>query len=177
MASFALKDEIVKEDLIECIPPCYVAGWNFSCRRIGIENSPIPVVKADVPGKFITNCGSVDGVSFIYKRKILNIRSDTIRHTSLKVKSRIPEETQLTMWDILYQMETEPDCLQVINLYVKDGVQHIVHHQEYPAWEVEHTISTVHPVTEKVFILIEQGLETMILAEDYQGGQYDQNCL
>ena len=80
---------------------------------------------------------------------------------------QIPVELQLVMWTLLDQIEVDADYLQVFELIEKDGFQHIIHSQEYPVWKTEHRVLGIQPVTAKVYIILEPGLETMILAEDY----------
>ena len=90
-----------------------------------------------------------------------------MRHITSNAMSRIPAETQILMWFMLDSMEEDKDYLQILNLSIKDGNQIIRHHQEYPIWEEEVVLLTDSPVTEKVYIIVENGLETMMLAEDY----------
>lgn len=71
------------------------------------------------------------------------------------------------MWYMVDMMDEDKDWLQIFNLTVKDGVQHILHHQEEPEFREECVLLTNNPVEEKVYIIVEPGLSTMILAEDY----------
>lgn len=90
-----------------------------------------------------------------------------MRHITSNAMSRIPVETQILMWFMLDTMDEDKDYLQIFNLSIKDGNQIIRHHQEYPIWEEDVVLLTDSPVTEKVYIIVENGLETMMLAEDY----------
>ena len=99
---------------------------------------------------------------------LLNIKEVIcIRCVSSNLANRIPEETQLMMWYMVDMMDEDKDWLQIVNLTVKDGVQHILHHQEEPKFREECVLITNNPVEEKVYIILEPGLSTMILAEDY----------
>ncbi len=59
------------------------------------------------------------------------------------------------------------DYFQVFKLTVKDGNQHIVHFQEQPEYKKEYTILCDNPIAEKIYIIIEDNKQTMLLAEDY----------
>ena len=97
-----------------------------------------------------------------YLERMINIRC-----VSSNLASRIPEETQLMMWYMVDMMDEDKDWLQIFNLTIKDGVQHIEHYQEEPEFREECVLLTNNPVEEKVYIILEPGLSTMILAEDY----------
>ena len=72
------------------------------------------------------------------------------------------------MWRLVDEMNIENrDYLQVFNLSVIDGCQHIKHTQEQPKYCKEYTVLCDSPVTEKVYIIIEDNIQTMLLAEDY----------
>ena len=90
-----------------------------------------------------------------------------IRCVSSNLVNRIPEETQFMMWYMVDMMNEDKDWLQIFNLTVKDGIQHITHHQEEPEFREECVLLTNNPVEEKVYIILESELSTMILAEDY----------
>ena len=90
-----------------------------------------------------------------------------IRCVSSNLANRIPEETQLMMWYMVDTMDEDKDWLQIFNLTIKDGVQYIEHQQEEPKCREECVLLTNNPVEEKVYIILEPGLSTMILAEDY----------
>ena len=71
------------------------------------------------------------------------------------------------MWHMVDVMDSDKDWLQIFNLTVKDRIQHISHHQEEPEFKEECVLLTNNLVEEKVYIILELGISTMILAEDY----------
>lgn len=71
------------------------------------------------------------------------------------------------MWYMVDVMDSDKDLLQIFNLTVKDRIQHISHHQEEPEFKEECVLLTNNLVEEKVYIILELGISTMILAEDY----------
>ena len=73
-------------------------------------------------------------------------------------------EMRATLFDT---MNEEKDYLQIFDLKVSNGKQLIHHYQEQPQWSEEVFLLTDNPITEKVYIITENGNETMLLAEDY----------
>ena len=72
------------------------------------------------------------------------------------------------MWQLVDEMNTENrDYLQVFNLSVINGSQHIKHTQEQPKYSREYDVLCEKQVTKKVYIIIEDSIQTMLLAEDY----------
>lgn len=65
---------------------------------------------------------------------------------------------QIAIWDMIDKMEEDTDWLQIFSLTVKNGVQHILHHQEEPEFREECVLITNNPVEEKVYIILEPGL-------------------
>lgn len=93
---------------------------------------------------------------------------DFIRYITRNAQNRIPEILQLFMWQLVDEMNTENrDYLQVFNLSVINGCQHIKHTQEQPKYSREYSVLCEKQVTEKVYIIIEDSIQTMLLAEDY----------
>ena len=91
-----------------------------------------------------------------------------IRLITSNAQNRIPVLLQLIMWNLINEMNIENrDYFQVFKLTVRDGNQHIKHFQEQPEYSKEYTILCDNPVTEKVYIIIEDDYQTMLLAEDY----------
>ena len=91
-----------------------------------------------------------------------------IRYITSNAQNRIPVFLQLFMWNLVDEMNIENrDYFQVFKLTVRDGNQHIKHFQEQPEYSKEYTILCDNPVTEKVYIIIEDDYQTMLLAEDY----------
>ena len=92
---------------------------------------------------------------------------NSVRYITSNAENRIPVESQLLMWYLFDTMNEEKDYLQIFDLKISDGKQLICHHQEQPQWSEEVFLRTDNPVTEKVFIITENGNEAMLLAEDY----------
>ena len=91
-----------------------------------------------------------------------------IRYITSNAQNRIPPLLQLFLWNLFDEMNVKSkDYLQVFNLTVRDGNQNIKHIQEQPKYSKEYTVLCDSPVTEKVYIIIEGDIQTMLLAEDY----------
>ena len=91
-----------------------------------------------------------------------------IRYITSNAQNRIPVFLQLFMWNLVDEMNIENrDYFQIFELTVRDGNQHIKHFQEQPEYSKEYTILCDNPLTEKVYIIIEDDYQTMLLAEDY----------
>lgn len=88
-------------------------------------------------------------------------------YITTNASNRIPERTQLLLWMLFDQMQVEKDYLQIFNMSIQNGKQHIRHHQEQPPWSEEILFLTDAPVAEKIYIITEGEYSTMMLAEDY----------
>lgn len=71
------------------------------------------------------------------------------------------------MWNMLDSMNEDKDYLQIFKLSSINGKQFIHHYQEQPPWEEKITLVMDCLINEEIYILVENGLETMMLAEDY----------
>lgn len=94
-------------------------------------------------------------------------RMNSVRYITSNEENRIPVEIQLLLWYLFDTMNEEKDYLQIFDLKISDGKQLIHHYQEQPQWSEEVFLLTDNPITEKVYIITENGNETMLLAEDY----------
>lgn len=103
--------------------------------------------------------------TFIRYNNLQEVRR--IRYVTANAQQRLPEETQLLLWYMYDKMTVEQDYLQIFQLYEHDGVQYIKHHQEQPSWKEECIYLTDSIVNEKVYIIINGDIQTMLLAEDY----------
>lgn len=92
---------------------------------------------------------------------------NSVRYITSNAENRIPVESQLLMWYLFDTMNEEKDYLQIFDLKVSNGKQLVCHHQEQPQWSEEVFLLTDNPITEKVYIITENGNDTMLLAEDY----------
>lgn len=90
-----------------------------------------------------------------------------MRQVTTKARSRIPHEIETLMWNMLDSMDEDKDYLQIFKLSSINGKLLIHHYQEQPPWEEEVTLVIDCSINEKIYILVENGLETMMLAEDY----------
>lgn len=91
----------------------------------------------------------------------------TKRFITSNADNRIPTETQLLLW-VMYDCTPEPrDYFHVFELTERNGLQMIRHFQEEPEWEETAAHHTDSAVTEKVYIIQDDDVVTMLLAEDY----------
>lgn len=91
-----------------------------------------------------------------------------MRYITANASGRVPFETQLILWGLFDRMNPSyRDYLQIFNLSRQDGKQMIRHHQEKPPWSESVVCITGEAITEKVYILTENGNDVMLLAEDY----------
>lgn len=91
----------------------------------------------------------------------------TKRFITSNADNRIPMETQLLLW-VMYDRTPEPrDYFHVFELTERNGLQIIRHFQEEPEWEETAAQHTDSAVTEKVYIIQDDDVVTMLLAEDY----------
>lgn len=76
------------------------------------------------------------------------------------------------MWHLVDRMMIEKDNFQVFELTIQDGAQHIKYFHEQPKWSEKVVLLTNNPITEKEYIIKDEGLdgeiiETLLLAENY----------
>ena len=82
--------------------------------------------------------------------------------------NRLPVEVQLLLWYLADSMKVEKkDYFQVFELTDNNGCQQIRHFQEEPEWEETIILLDRNPIIEKVYIIYDEGVTTMLLAEDY----------
>lgn len=90
------------------------------------------------------------------------------RFITSNAQERLPIEVQLILWHLVDSMNVEHrDYLQVFELSDNNGCQKIHHFQEQPEWEETLMLFGIKPITEKVYIIFDDNVTTMLLAEDY----------
>ena len=89
------------------------------------------------------------------------------RYLTKGVQAEIPPELQLFMWELIDQMPSPKDYLQVFKLSINRGKQHISHESEDPEYHQEYDIRIDNPVTIKVYVIDDRDYCTMLLAEEY----------
>lgn len=94
------------------------------------------------------------------------------RYATAGVQNLIPLTTQMLLWMMVDTMEVpRKDYLQVFRLSNVDGKQKIVHSQEIPEYEKEHTFDASYieaeTVETKIYIIDDGDHTTMLLAEEY----------
>ena len=89
------------------------------------------------------------------------------RYLTKGVQTEIPPELQLFMWELIDQMPSPKDYLQVFKLSINRGKQHISHESEDPEYHQEYDIRIDNPVTIKVYVIDDRDYCTMLLAEEY----------
>ena len=88
------------------------------------------------------------------------------------VQANIPLYLQALLWYMVEAMEVnEKDYLQIfeLNESAENGkvIQHIIHRQESPVYKEEHFISAKKAINDKVYIIDDGDLCTMLLSEEY----------
>lgn len=71
------------------------------------------------------------------------------------------------LWYMVDTMSAEKDYLQVFELSVNNGQQHIVHKQEQPDYLMEYTFNVTDPIAAKIYVIDDGSHSTMLLAEEY----------
>ena len=90
------------------------------------------------------------------------------RYLTRGVQATIPFDLQMFMWFLVTILPEPKDYLQVFRLSVSDdGIQHIIHEQEVPAYSREYDVQTDNPVSAKVYVIDDGDHCTMLLAEEY----------
>lgn len=95
------------------------------------------------------------------------MRFRSARYLTRGVDNTIPIETQIKMWEMIERLPVPADYLQIFRLHGADGVQHITHEQEEPAYSETVSYECAEPVTEKIYVIDDDDHCTMLLAEEY----------
>lgn len=93
------------------------------------------------------------------------------RYLSKGVNTKVSIFVQMLMWDMIDEMKTKQDYLQIFNLVPVDvdGVrlQKIIHTQEQPSYERVIVLNKLtQPIHAKIYVIDDGENSTMILAEE-----------
>ena len=88
---------------------------------------------------------------------------DNKRYLTCGVDSTIPLEIQLFLWECVERMPAPRDYLQVFELKPLCGLQSIRHSSEEPVYHMEYLLPLEVPITEKLYIIDDGDLSTMLL--------------
>ena len=83
------------------------------------------------------------------------------------VSETIPIVIQLTMWNMIADIPTEKDYLQIFRLTGENGPQIITPEQEPPEYRRTVMFEWPETVTQKVYVIDDGDHCTMLLAEEY----------
>lgn len=83
------------------------------------------------------------------------------------IAATVPLSIQHMLWYMTDTMQVQKDYLQVFELSVIDGKQHIVHKQEQPDYSMQYTFTVTDPIAAKIYIIDDGSHSTMLLAEEY----------
>lgn len=94
------------------------------------------------------------------------------RYMTRAVAETIDIEIQRLLWDLIdeqKELELELDYLQVFELSIKEGKQHIVHRQEVPERVKEWTLALDFslPVNSTIWCIDDGSNQTMLFPSDY----------
>lgn len=92
---------------------------------------------------------------------------DNQRYATRGITAAVPLGIQHILWYMIDTMKGEKDYLQVFELSVRDGKQHIIHRQEQPDYLMEYTFNITNPIAAKIYIIDDGSHSTMLLAEEY----------
>ena len=88
---------------------------------------------------------------------------DNKRYLTCGVDSTIPLEIQLFLWECVERMPAPRDYLQVFELKPLCGLQSIRHSSEEPEYHMEYLLPLDTPIKEKLYIIDDGDLSTMLL--------------
>lgn len=89
------------------------------------------------------------------------------RYATRGISATVPLWVQRILWYMTDTMKVQKDYLQVFELSVIDGKQHIVHRQEQPDYLMQYTFAVTDPIAAKIYIIDDGSYSTMLLAEEY----------
>ena len=88
---------------------------------------------------------------------------DNNRYLTCGVDNTIPIELQLFLWECVERMSAPRDYLQVFELKPLCGLQSIRHSSEEPEYHMEYLLPLDTPIKEKLYIIDDGDLSTMLL--------------
>ncbi len=88
---------------------------------------------------------------------------DNNRYLTCGVDNTIPIELQLFLWECVERMPAPRDYLQVFELKPLCGLQSIRHSSEEPEYHMEYLLPLDTPIKEKLYIIDDGDLSTMLL--------------
>ena len=89
------------------------------------------------------------------------------RYLTARIDREIPLDLQLFLWQAVDRLGDDADYLQVFQLSALSGMQQIIHTQEDPNMRMVYLIPSDEPITEKIYIIADEGYVTMLFAEEY----------
>lgn len=89
------------------------------------------------------------------------------RYATRGITAAVPLSIQRILWYMIDTMNGEKDYLQVFELSIKDGKQHIIHRQEQPDYSMHYTFNVTDPIIAKIYVIDDGCHSTMLLAEEY----------
>lgn len=89
------------------------------------------------------------------------------RYATRGIAATVPLSIQHMLWYMTDTMQVQKDYLQVFELSVIDGKQHIVHKQEQPDYSMQYTFTVTDPIAARIYIIDDGSHSTMLLAEEY----------
>ncbi len=92
---------------------------------------------------------------------------DNNRYVTRGVTAAVPLSIQHILWYMTDALTIHKDYLQVFELSVIDGKQHIIHRQEQPDYTKQYNFNVTNPIAAKIYIIDDGDHSTMLLAEEY----------
>ncbi len=89
------------------------------------------------------------------------------RYATRGIAATVPLSIQHMLWYMTDTMQVQKDYLQVFELSVIDGKQHIIHQQEQPDYSMQYTFTVTDPIAARIYIIDDGSHSTMLLAEEY----------
>ena len=84
------------------------------------------------------------------------------------IMREIPFAWQLLLWAFVDKLPIEQDYLQVFELAEANGLQKVVHTQEYPPYRKEYLFAPLfRTVTARIYIIDDETHATMLFAHEY----------
>ena len=84
------------------------------------------------------------------------------------IMREIPFAWQLLLWYWVDKLPIEQDYLQIFELSEVNGLQKIVHTQEYPPYRKEYLFAPLfRTITAKIYIINDETHATMLFANEY----------
>ena len=90
------------------------------------------------------------------------------RLATSNIMREIPFAWQLLLWTLVDKIPIEQDYLQIFELSEENGLQKVIHTQEWPPYRKEYFFAPLfRTVTSRIYIINDETHATMLFAHEY----------